>query len=178
MVVNFCGAFARCEVMMDGLLNAWDEIEPDLPVFFSIAGTGDEEAIKMLKERLGMDPYPDMDAACKQREWKKNPALFGAALLYLAHTRRGKSLTVMMPYSQRLPSSSASSRVFTRVTDSTGPKTSSLAIAMSGRFAAAKALRVKPAPDSAIKLAPAAPLPIKPLRERLLIALFSFHTAI
>ncbi len=65
LVVNFCGAFARCEVMMDGLLNAWDEIEPDLPVFFSVAGTGDEEAIKMLKERLGMDPYPDMDAACK-----------------------------------------------------------------------------------------------------------------
>jgi succinyl-CoA synthetase beta subunit len=64
LVVNFCGAFARCEVMMGGLLNAWDEIEPELPVFFSIAGTGDEEAIKMLKERLGMEPYPDMDAAC------------------------------------------------------------------------------------------------------------------
>ncbi len=65
LVVNFCGAFARCEVMMDGLLNAWDELSPDLPVFFSIAGTGDEEAIKMLKRRLGMDPLPEMDAACK-----------------------------------------------------------------------------------------------------------------
>ncbi len=65
LVVNFCGAFARCEVMMDGLLKAWDELSPDIPVFFSIAGTGDEEAIQMLKERLGMDPYPDMDAACK-----------------------------------------------------------------------------------------------------------------
>ncbi len=65
LVVNFCGAFARCEVMMDGLLNAWDEISPDLPVFFSVAGTGDEEAIKMLKDRLGADPLPDMDAACK-----------------------------------------------------------------------------------------------------------------
>ena len=65
LVVNFCGAFARCEVMMDGLLNAWDEISPDLPVFFSVAGTGDEEAIKMLKDRLGVDPLSDMDAACK-----------------------------------------------------------------------------------------------------------------
>ena len=65
LVVNFCGAFARCEVMMEGLLNAWDELSPGLPVFFSIAGTGDEEAIAMLKERLGMEPYPDMDAACK-----------------------------------------------------------------------------------------------------------------
>jgi len=65
LVVNFCGAFARCEVMMEGLLNAWDALKPDIPVFFSIAGTGDEEAIAMLKERLGLDPYPDMDAASK-----------------------------------------------------------------------------------------------------------------
>ena len=65
LVVNFCGAFARCEVMMDGLLNAWEALEPDLPVFFSVAGTGDQEAIKMLKQRLGMDPLSDMDAACQ-----------------------------------------------------------------------------------------------------------------
>ena len=34
-------------------------------MFFSVAGTGDEEAIKMLKDRLGADPLSDMDAACK-----------------------------------------------------------------------------------------------------------------
>jgi len=44
----------------------------------------------------------DMDAACMGRDMSTNPALLGAALLYLAHTRAGKSLTVMMPYSQRL----------------------------------------------------------------------------
>ena len=44
----------------------------------------------------------DMDAACKRRDLDENPALLGAALLYLAHTRLGKGLTVMMPYSQRL----------------------------------------------------------------------------
>ncbi len=65
LVVNFCGAFARCDVMMEGLLGAWEELNPDIPVFFSIAGTGDEEAIRMLKEKLGMDPLPDMSAACK-----------------------------------------------------------------------------------------------------------------
>jgi succinyl-CoA synthetase beta subunit len=52
-------------VMMDGLLNAWEELKPELPVFFSIAGTGDEEAIRMLKDRLGIEPFPDMDAASK-----------------------------------------------------------------------------------------------------------------
>jgi len=65
LVVNFCGAFARCDVMMEGLLNAWEELKPDIPVFYSIAGTGDRVAIEMLKERMDMDPLPNMDAACK-----------------------------------------------------------------------------------------------------------------
>ena len=65
LVVNFCGAFARCDVMMEGLLGAWMELKPTIPVFFSIAGTGDEEAIRMLKDKLGMDPLSDMSAACK-----------------------------------------------------------------------------------------------------------------
>ncbi len=65
LVVNFCGAFARCDVMMEGLLSAWEELRPELPVFFSIAGTGDREAIALLKQRLGRDPLPDMSAACK-----------------------------------------------------------------------------------------------------------------
>lgn len=65
LVVNFCGAFARCDVMMEGLLEAWEEIQPEIPVFFSIAGTGDEAAINMLQEKLKMNPFPNMDAACK-----------------------------------------------------------------------------------------------------------------
>ena len=65
LVVNFCGAFARCDVMMGGLLEAWVSVKPDIPIFFSIAGTGDEEAIAMLKETLDLDPLPNMDVACK-----------------------------------------------------------------------------------------------------------------
>ena len=65
LVVNFCGAFARCDVMMDGVLNAWTELNPAIPVFFSVAGTGDEEAVRMLKERLARDPLSDMSEACK-----------------------------------------------------------------------------------------------------------------
>ena len=65
LVVNFCGAFARCDVMMEGLLGAWDELKPELPIFFSIAGTGDREAIALLEARLGLQPYPNMDAASK-----------------------------------------------------------------------------------------------------------------
>lgn len=64
LVVNFCGAFARCDVMMEGLLAAWKELTPDFPVFFSIAGTGDEKAIAMLERELGMTPLENMGAAC------------------------------------------------------------------------------------------------------------------
>jgi succinyl-CoA synthetase beta subunit len=65
LVINFCGAFARTDVMTEGVLNAWEELKPTLPVFFSVHGTGDVEAIAMLKARLGITPYRTMDEASK-----------------------------------------------------------------------------------------------------------------
>lgn len=65
LVINFCGAFARTDVMTDGILKAWEELKPTLPTFWSVHGTGDVEAVAMLKERIGVDPLPDMSAACK-----------------------------------------------------------------------------------------------------------------
>ena len=63
LVVNFCGAFARTDVMVDGLTQAWLELQPDVPAFFTIDGTGSSEARRMLQERLGLQPYPTMDGA-------------------------------------------------------------------------------------------------------------------
>ncbi len=65
LVVNFCGAFARCDVMTEGVAAAWADLKPRIPIFFSIDGTGDAEAIQILKQRLGLDPYPTMALACK-----------------------------------------------------------------------------------------------------------------
>jgi succinyl-CoA synthetase beta subunit len=65
LLINFCGAVARTDVMTEGVLDAWDEIEPTLPVFFSIHGTGEEAAVAMLRERLGMEPFELMDDAVK-----------------------------------------------------------------------------------------------------------------
>lgn len=64
LVINFCGAFARCDVMVEGIIAAWGNIKPTLPVFFSVHGTGEDEAIKMLKEQLNIVPYPTMEEAC------------------------------------------------------------------------------------------------------------------
>ena len=63
LVVNFCGAFARTDVMTEGVIDAWQALAPEVPVFFSVHGTGSEEAVAMLKERLGVTPYPNMDEA-------------------------------------------------------------------------------------------------------------------
>lgn len=63
LLINFCGAFARTDVMVEGLLEAWAEVKPELPVFFSIHGTGEDEAIAMVREKLGIEPYDLMDHA-------------------------------------------------------------------------------------------------------------------
>ncbi len=65
LLINFCGAVARTDVMTAGVLDAWDELKPCLPVFFSIHGTGEEEAVAMLRERLALEPFDLMDDAVK-----------------------------------------------------------------------------------------------------------------
>ena len=65
LVVNFCGAFARTDVMTEGVINAWLELQPDIPVFFSIHGTGSEDARKLLEDKLGMQSHENMDDAIK-----------------------------------------------------------------------------------------------------------------
>jgi len=63
LLVNFCGAFARTDVMVAGVLAAWDELRPPIPIFFSIHGTNEDEAIAMVRERLRLEPFELMDAA-------------------------------------------------------------------------------------------------------------------
>lgn len=65
LVINFCGAFARTDVMADGVVMAWRELKPNVPVFFSIHGTGEEEAIALVRERLGIEPFDLMEDAVK-----------------------------------------------------------------------------------------------------------------
>lgn len=63
LLVNFCGAFARTDVMVGGLLEAWEELRPELPVFFTIHGTGEEDAIALVRQKLGIEPFDLMDHA-------------------------------------------------------------------------------------------------------------------
>ena len=63
LVINFCGAFARTDVMADGVVKAWHKLKPKVPVFFSIHGTGEDEAVALVRQELGIEPYDFMEDA-------------------------------------------------------------------------------------------------------------------
>jgi succinyl-CoA synthetase beta subunit len=65
LVINFCGAFARTDVMAEGVVKAWESLKPDVPVFFSIHGTGEDEAVAIVRDRLAVEPYDLMEDAVK-----------------------------------------------------------------------------------------------------------------
>ncbi len=63
LVINFCGAYARTDVMADGVVKAWHKLKPKVPVFFSIHGTGETEAVALVRSELGIEPYDFMEDA-------------------------------------------------------------------------------------------------------------------
>ncbi len=65
LLINFCGAFARTDVMVGGLIEAWAVLPAGMPVFFSIHGTGEDEAVALVRDRLGIEPFDLMDDAVK-----------------------------------------------------------------------------------------------------------------
>lgn len=65
LVVNFCGAFARTDVMARGVVEAWQRLEPGLPVFFSVHGTGEEEAVALIRGAFNTEPFDLMEDAVR-----------------------------------------------------------------------------------------------------------------
>lgn len=65
LLVNFCGAFARTDVMAGGVVEAWKRLAPDIPIFFTIHGTGEDEAVALVKRELGLTPFDLMDDAVR-----------------------------------------------------------------------------------------------------------------
>jgi succinyl-CoA synthetase beta subunit len=66
LLVNLCGAFARTDVMADGLVSALASTERRIPVAVAVAGTGSAEARQLVRDRLGVEPAPTMDHAVRQ----------------------------------------------------------------------------------------------------------------
>jgi succinyl-CoA synthetase beta subunit len=45
------------------VVTAWEKLQPKIPGFFSSHGTGEDEAVKLVRERLGIEPYDFMEDA-------------------------------------------------------------------------------------------------------------------
>ncbi|MGH7070509.1 MAG: ATP-grasp domain-containing protein [Acetobacteraceae bacterium] len=65
LVVNFCGAFARTDVMAEGVVSAWRRLRPTIPVFFSVHGTGEEEAVALIRSEFATEPFDLMEDAVR-----------------------------------------------------------------------------------------------------------------
>jgi succinyl-CoA synthetase beta subunit len=65
LLVNFCGAFAQTDVMARGVADAVLALRPAIPMSFSIHGTGEEAAIAIVRDELGIEPYDSMDDAVR-----------------------------------------------------------------------------------------------------------------
>jgi succinyl-CoA synthetase beta subunit len=65
LLVNLCGSFARTDVMVEGIAAAWQELKLATPVAFSVHGTGEERAVSILRDQMGITPYDQMDDAVR-----------------------------------------------------------------------------------------------------------------
>jgi succinyl-CoA synthetase beta subunit len=65
LLVNLCGSFARTDVMVEGIVAGWQKLNPATPVCFSVHGTGQERAVEILRDQLGITPYDQMDDAVR-----------------------------------------------------------------------------------------------------------------
>jgi len=65
LLVNLCGAYARTDVMIEGFLDGWQALGSSVPVVLSIHGTGEERAIRLVRDALGIEPFDEMDDAVK-----------------------------------------------------------------------------------------------------------------
>jgi succinyl-CoA synthetase beta subunit len=65
LLVNLCGAFARTDVIVEGVLGAWEKLRPAVPAAFTIHGTGEARAVELIRQRLGVQPHDVMDDAVR-----------------------------------------------------------------------------------------------------------------
>jgi len=66
LLVNLCGAYARTDVIAEGLIAGFQELQPQVPVAFCIHGTGEERAQQLVRDHLGLEPHDSMDDAVRQ----------------------------------------------------------------------------------------------------------------
>jgi len=66
LFINTFGLVSRADVICRGLADAIAGLKPEVPIVASIRGTGEEEARRIFREELGIEPYYDMVSAIRE----------------------------------------------------------------------------------------------------------------
>ncbi|MDP3388292.1 MAG: ADP-forming succinate--CoA ligase subunit beta [Eubacteriales bacterium] len=66
VLVNLFGAYARTDVIIEGILRSLEKHDTDIPFVFRVRGTGEERARKLLMENLNVEAHDELDEAAKE----------------------------------------------------------------------------------------------------------------
>ena len=66
LLINTFGLVSRSDVICRGLADSLKELKPAVPIVASIRGTGEEEARRIFREELGIEPFTNMEDAVKE----------------------------------------------------------------------------------------------------------------
>jgi succinyl-CoA synthetase beta subunit len=66
LLINTFGLVSRADVICRGLGDAIKELKPAIPIVASIRGTGEEEARRIFREELKIEPFHRMEDAVKE----------------------------------------------------------------------------------------------------------------
>lgn len=66
LLINTFGLVSRSDVICRGLADSLKKLKPKVPIVASIRGTGEEEAQRIFKEELGINPFSDTEEAVKE----------------------------------------------------------------------------------------------------------------
>ncbi len=66
LFINTFGLVSRSDVICRGLADSLKELKPKVPIVASIRGTGEEEARRIFKEELSIEPCTTMEEAVKK----------------------------------------------------------------------------------------------------------------
>lgn len=66
VLVNLFGAYARTDVIIEGILRSLEKHDIDIPFVFRVRGTGEERARQLLLDKLKIDAYDELDEAAKE----------------------------------------------------------------------------------------------------------------
>lgn len=66
ILVNLFGAYARTDIIIEGILRSLKKNKTNIPFVFRVRGTGEERARELIKENLNIDSYNELDEAARE----------------------------------------------------------------------------------------------------------------